>query len=424
MKPKEIPYSVSQWPPTLVFALTLLIAGTVGLMTWYLNPWFMELTHLDPRLGAAMGLGFSVLVSILASHYLHRLVLHMVYREQFELNDAWLTNRIHLARAMEQVCADLEAFPALAEILNGHLQEANSSTEAGAIDIMNALARVRENSESLISRISQHEALASNIASSHATRVSNNSDMLQNLYDYQQMRAAQVVEDGHRIQQVLQQVQGLTGLTQMIREIAGQTNLLALNAAIEAARAGEEGRGFAVVADEVRKLSQQTEEATNLIDQSIAEVTRQVNENLTGMIASSRTEQESQQVQGIVGELTDMSQTFNEVSGYLSSMTRDTSLAMAGIHEKIVEALGHIQFQDISRQQIEQVIAALDDLKTHFSGVAGILSNTDPDRSWPPLAERIEQLRSHYVMQRQHQTHAAVTGDEVSDGGRPAIELF
>ncbi len=424
MKPKEIPHSVSQWPPTLVIALAVIIAGAVGVMTWYLNPWFMSLTQLDPRLGAALGLGISVLVTVLASHYLHHLVLHMVYREQFELNDAWLANRIHLARGMERVSADLEAFPALAEILNGHLQEANASTETGAIDIMNALARVREKSESLISHISQHEALASNIASSHATRVSNNSDLLQNLHDYQQMRAAQVVEDGHRIQQVLQQVQGLTGLTQMIREIAGQTNLLALNAAIEAARAGEEGRGFAVVADEVRKLSQQSEEATNLIDQSIAEVTRQVNENLTGMIASSRTEQESQQVQGIVGELTDMSQTFNEVSSYLSGMTRDTSVAMAGIHERIVEALGHMQFQDISRQQIEQVIAALEDLKTHFSGVAGILANTDPDQSWPPLAERIEQLRSNYVMQRQHQTHAAVTGDDVSDNGRPAIELF
>jgi methyl-accepting chemotaxis protein len=420
MQTEEIPLA-SVHSAALNWILAVVLSGIVGGLAWFVLPSLLEdFSHVEARRVASVGMAITVILVTFLFRLLQKIVERSIFHEQRATNDAWFEQIKHQNSLLKLASHDHEAIPKFVQVLRGHLDVTNNNTEAGVIEIMNSLGNVRQQSEQLISKLVEQENRAEHIALTHNSRLQANAVIIKNLSDYR----VQISDNGERIKQVLDKVKSLTGLTKIIREVAAQTNLLALNAAIEAARAGEAGRGFAVVADEVRKLSGKTDDATKQIDMAINDVAKEVFENLSAIADQGKTKDDEQQVRAIAEALEEMNQAFDEVSGYFSAVTADTNHAMAQVHEDIIAALGHIQFQDISRQQIEQVIKALEELSAHFEAVANATNTPPPSAPWTPLTERIEAMRKGYVMNRQHEVHDAASGQRSVSENRPAIELF
>lgn len=165
------------------------------------------------------------------------------------------------------------------------------------------------------------------------------------------------VDYSKAIEAILVNTATINKITEDIQYISDQTNLLALNAAIEAARAGEHGRGFSVVAEEVRKLSDRTNQASNDITQIVGKVNdsvKKISESLTQNL--TKTESKKETVDTAVLSLTGTAHESTKVFSKLVENSVNSSEAVAQNIDQIVLSL---QFQDITRQEIEAALSPL-----------------------------------------------------------------
>jgi methyl-accepting chemotaxis protein len=172
-------------------------------------------------------------------------------------------------------------------------------------------------------------------------------------------------------------------VTKVISTISSQTNLLSMNASIEAAHAGSAGAGFTVVAEEIRNLADSTAQRTREISELIQNMNIKIDHSteFVQKVATSLLDITSQ-VNASNPVITEISNAMDEVLIAIQQ-SRDDTIKLDEISLSIKESAGHEQvitsdyeqtFNGM-KQQIEQLVAVIDKVKSYTTQSQAIIDN-------------------------------------------------
>ena len=408
------------------FLVALIVALGAAASVYVLHGWFHQLFK-SAAIVDALGAAFVVLAGFVAQ----RLVSVTFCRDHLlgaagvqAIADAKL-ERLH--KVNEEVAAELKQMQDFNTVVRGHLKNVIDETEAAAFGIVERLQTIDAVVTSLDQFVAGTAGESENLTRGARERIEKNRDIVVKMSGYVQQRLQDAEQDQIRVAQVVGEARALESLVQLIKHVAGQINLLALNAAIEAARAGEAGRGFAVVADEVRKLSAETETAVSKISLGIQSVAKTIEIQFQDTLSHDDLDQEKIMLGQFSTQLQELGESYQELMQHETETLNQVQRSSTQLGNMFLEAQAGVQFQDVTRQQIEQVMQALKQLDEHAEGLAERLRvYEEPAANYTPLTRRLETLYSGYVMEQQRTSHDASLKREASKqvSVKSNIELF
>ena len=403
----------------------LFLGGMVALGETTEHGWMDQFFH-SFQYGHALGTFAIVLLafamqSLMSVLFFHDPTLGVGKVEASQITECETTFRT----ALDRVAGELQSFPAFNQVVCNQLAGVATETEAAALTIMERLQAV----DGLISDLQQYVGKSSResseVLAGSESRLEANRSLIGSMQTHIQARIDASREEQARITHVVNEARSLESLVDLIKNIAGQTNLLSLNAAIEAARAGEQGRGFAVVADEVRKLSDQTSDAVSHIRDGILKVASSIENEFREKIANASLNSETQALEQFANQLTEMGDRYAELVNREGDMLTQIDQTSSSLSMMFMEVMASIQFQDVTRQQVEHVTAALHRLDSHLAILQRQLTDPATPVEFKPLATHLNEMFDGYVMDTQRNQHSRATNAGAKPaGGGPKVELF
>ncbi|MBF0338568.1 MAG: hypothetical protein HQL05_12150 [Nitrospirae bacterium] len=298
------------------------------------------------------------------------------------------------------------------KLTSAHLANVVDETEAAAHGIIRKLRETDSSMGELVSTLTSLHDESESLARQSNTTIEKNEETSTVLYNYIEKRLVELDRDSHIVEELVKSANNMQAMVQMMKDISDQTNLLALNAAIEAARAGESGRGFAVVADEVRKLSAHSEKAAIEIGNAITAMAKQIQGNFAVKLDKKHQHDEEEFLKSIEGQLLRMGEGYKLLNNLNTQILQRVGSSSKIISEQIIDALVNVQFQDITRQQIELITRGMVDIDEYVATLRECFQKGDDHCATDcSVAEfDVDKIFNYYVMKKQRDIHRDVIG--------------
>jgi methyl-accepting chemotaxis protein len=225
--------------------------------------------------------------------------------------------------------------------------------------ITNAMSKTREKSVNASSASTQTETNVQTVAAGAeeldvsfqeiSASMERSRDAVEKVFE-------QTKSAGVKTSQLAETSHAMTGVVDLIRDIAGQINLLSLNATIEAARAGEAGKGFAVVADEVKKLATQASAATDRISSEIANM-QEASTEVVNVLENIQKSMESVKdfVMVTSSAVTEQSTVAREIANNMQT----ASTAVSTITQELAEIANVSEYADEATHKVQNTLQSL-----------------------------------------------------------------
>jgi methyl-accepting chemotaxis protein len=321
---------------------------------------------------------------------------------------------------------ELQASKPYIDVMHDQIGDSLAESEREVVEVIEQISVLNAKASQQREHIAASIRSGKELTESTNLRVENNKQIIAAIDIQFDTQIEEFKSNFERIQGLANEVRALTPLIKVITSIAQQTSLLALNAEIEAARAGSAGKGFSVVAFEVRKLAVLSTKAAADIAAKITSTCKKVDTEMAEARLSLEEHEASSTMSHLVNDLGEMQKEFARNGHLLLDVITEVDANYAESVDRLTQALGHIQFQDVMRQRMQHVQEALVDMRDHMQH----MSETTDEFVWRGKFDRtfnemLEAQKGRYRMASQTVTHVNATGGkDDQDHSRPAIELF